>query len=610
VPAAAADHAPLHGRDVLRLVDDDVRVLRALLGQPLGALALRLLAYGHELLQARELVERVEVALPAGTGRGAEDRLEFVEHGHVVHGEPVPLEGARHAPDLAGVEDPPRPAPEPLLVGHRLQDGARGQLGPPGVQERDEAVLGADVLVERRAQFRRQLGVGVPGPGAGLRPEAVEQQLAGARAQQVHGRGPGERVVPDALQLGCLQLQPASEGDDAKAGGRSCRGLRIAFVTEVVAGFAERELPGPLGRTRLSTGPARRLQRSPSRLPQHLQHPVRTLGPGHGRRVVQRGLGAVDQGADRADGDLALLAEGRQDALGVRHQQRRGRDDQDAARVPATVLVEQVRGPVQGDRRLAGAGPALHVRHRRGGCPDDEVLLGLDGGDDVPHGVAAGLAQRGHQRTVADHRQFTPGKGGFQLRAHQVVLDPEDLAALGADDPTAYDPAGIDRRGAVERRGRRGPPVDHQRRVVRVQDADTADVECLRDLGGVVGPYGALGGFDRRVRAVRALLAVLAEEQVDPSEEEVLELVVQAVEVDPRPEHLRVTLRECSRRTDLAALGGVVHEELRLVDLLLEAPVHPVQVFLFDADLAVAHGVAHRIERRFLLNLSGHRAPF
>ncbi|GAA4295810.1 hypothetical protein GCM10023086_09030 [Streptomyces venetus] len=76
--------------------------------------------------------------------------------------------------------------------------------------------------------------------------------------------------------------------------------------------------------------------------------------------------------------------------------------------------------------------------------------------------------------------------------------------------------------------------------------------------------------------------------------------------MDARPEDLRVPLGEGAGRADLAALGRVVHEELGLVDLLLEAPVHLVQVFLFDADLSVSQGV----ERGFLLSLSGHRAPF
>ena len=59
--------------------------------------------------------------------------------------------------------------------------------------------------------------------------------------------------------------------------------------------------------------------------------------------------------------------------------------------------------------------------------------------------------------------------------------------------------------------------------------------------------------------------------------------------MDSRPEDLGVPLGERAGRADLAALGGVVHEELGLVDLLLETPVDPVEMFLFDADLTVAY---------------------
>ncbi|GGX08369.1 hypothetical protein GCM10010297_32160 [Streptomyces malachitofuscus] len=76
------------------------------------------------------------------------------------------------------------------------------------------------------------------------------------------------------------------------------------------------------------------------------------------------------------------------------------------------------------------------------------------------------------------------------------------------------------------------------------------------------------------------------------------------------PEDLGVPLGEGAGRADVAAPGGVAHEELRLVDLLVEAPVHPVQVFLFDSDLPVPNGVVNRFDRGFLLSLSGHRAPF
>ncbi len=82
--------------------------------------------------------------------------------------------------------------------------------------------------------------------------------------------------------------------------------------------------------------------------------------------------------------------------------------------------------------------------------------------------------------------------------------------------------------------------------------------------------------------------------------------------MDTGPEDLRVPLGERSRGADLAALGRVAHQELGLVDLLLQALVHPVQVFLLDTDLSVADGVLCVVYRadRGLLNLSGHRAPF
>ncbi len=72
--------------------------------------------------------------------------------------------------------------------------------------------------------------------------------------------------------------------------------------------------------------------------------------------------------------------------------------------------------------------------------------------------------------------------------------------------------------------------------------------------------------------------------------------------MDAGPEHLRVALGQRAGRADVTALGGVVHEELGLVDLLLQAAVHPVEVCLFHADLSVPYGVlpygvVHRADR-------------
>ncbi|GAA3395106.1 hypothetical protein GCM10017752_43200 [Streptomyces roseoviridis] len=72
--------------------------------------------------------------------------------------------------------------------------------------------------------------------------------------------------------------------------------------------------------------------------------------------------------------------------------------------------------------------------------------------------------------------------------------------------------------------------------------------------------------------------------------------------MDAGTEDLGVALGEGAGRADLAPLGGVVHQELGLVDLLLEAAVDPIQMFLFDTDLAVSDRVDGF--------LRGHLAPF
>ncbi|CAM5416092.1 hypothetical protein BSAF29S_02732 [Bacillus safensis subsp. safensis] len=127
----------------------------------------------------------------------------------------------------------------------------------------------------------------------------------------------------------------------------------------------------------------------------------------------------------------------------------RGRDDQDAARVPAPVLVEQVGRPVQGDGGLAGAGTALHVGHGGGGGADDQVLLGLDGGHDVPHGVGAGPAERGHQGAVADHGQAagrpgTPSSSG-RIRSSSTPRTRRPLERITRRRTTRPGSTGVER---------------------------------------------------------------------------------------------------------------------------------------------------------------------
>lgn len=66
--------------------------------------------------------------------------------------------------------------------------------------------------------------------------------------------------------------------------------------------------------------------------------------------------------------------------------------------------VEEVRGPVQADGRLAGARGALHTDRGREITPYQLVLFGLDGGGDVPHGADTGaLDLPGNDAAAAEH---------------------------------------------------------------------------------------------------------------------------------------------------------------------------------------------------------------
>ena len=198
-----------------------------------------------------------------------------------------------------------------------------------------------------------------------------------------------------------------------------------------------------------------------------------------------RGRGRVDPGRgqpQRVDGDATdrtqghrVLAEGRQHPLDVVHEQRRRSDHQDPAALEAAAIgVQEVRRAVQRDNGLAGARPAGDGGDAGVVGADRLVLLGLDGGDDVAHPRPPGTLQRGHQRALADDHQLVVG-----VRLEQVVLDADDDVVAAAQHAPADDVHRVGRGGAVERFGGSGPPVDHQRLVVVVADADPADVADL-----------------------------------------------------------------------------------------------------------------------------------
>ncbi len=132
---------------------------------------------------------------------------------------------------------------------------------------------------------------------------------------------------------------------------------------------------------------------------------------------------------------------------------------------------------MQRDRGLAGARTALDDEDTAEVRPDDLVLLGLDGLDDVAHAAGPARGQRGEQGALA--AQGGQLLGGQRVEVEDVVLDVEEAPAAGAQVPAAYDAAGVGRGRPVERLGDRGPPVDEKRVVPLVGEPEPADVVPL-----------------------------------------------------------------------------------------------------------------------------------
>ncbi len=224
----------------------------------------------------------------------------------------------------------------------------------------------------------------------------------------------------------------------------------------------------------------------------HLRPPL-DLG---GLRGVRTGRPhAREQLADGRE-EHAGLAEAGQHLADVAEERRVGPDDEDgAAGQQLAVLVEQVRGPVQGDGGLAGAGSALddHDAPVRGA--DDAVLVGLDGAHDVAHAAGAGGVEGGEQHGVAGG--VLVAGAGVVAQVEDLVVQVGDAAALGGDVPAAAQPHRGVAGGQVERAGDVGPPVDEDRGALVVVGAQADAPDVMGLPGGQVDTAEAEGAVHR-----------------------------------------------------------------------------------------------------------------
>ncbi len=218
---------------------------------------------------------------------------------------------------------------------------------------------------------------------------------------------------------------------------------------------------------------------------------ARQQAPDAQRPLDRRHLGGVEAGCGEPVDEVAesaqrdgLLTEARQHAFDVRGVGGRRPDDEDAAVLEAASLgVQQVRGPVEGDHRLARARATGDLGDTPRGRADRLVLVALDGRDDVAHLAAAAAGEGGDECAVA-HDDDVVGRLGH----HEVVLDADDGGAFAPQDPAPHDAHRVDRGRPVERGGRGRAPVDDEGLVLVVADAEPADVADL-----AVGRRGPLG---------------------------------------------------------------------------------------------------------------------
>ena len=225
----------------------------------------------------------------------------------------------------------------------------------------------------------------------------------------------------------------------------------------------------------------------PERSREHLGQPGVALERGHVGRLVaadrplrvdlaQRPRGELgDRGLGRLD-----LAERRQHVADVAQEAGVGADHQHAlAGQLLAVREQQVRRPVQADRRLARTRRTLHADRLRQVGADDHVLLGLDGGDDVAH--------RPHARAL-DLLLEDRGVGRFGAGREVLVLERRQRPVLEAEPAPQLDAHRVGPGRPVERQADRRAPVDHHRVAVLVADVPPADVEVSDPVGVVESP--------------------------------------------------------------------------------------------------------------------------
>lgn len=158
--------------------------------------------------------------------------------------------------------------------------------------------------------------------------------------------------------------------------------------------------------------------------------------------------------------------------------------------------VEQIRGAVKGDHRLAGTRTSLHDQDTGLWRADDLVLFGLNGGDDVAQLPRSAALDRGHERAVTAQaaRMHEAALGAVEpfvmadsemTLAKEFVLDAKKRRTVDHEVAASGQPHRLTARRSVEGLGDWGPPIDDDRIAVLVGHRQSSDVEALDAVGSI-----------------------------------------------------------------------------------------------------------------------------
>jgi hypothetical protein len=176
----------------------------------------------------------------------------------------------------------------------------------------------------------------------------------------------------------------------------------------------------------------------------------------------------------------AALAQRRQHVADVVEEHLVGPHHQHAvAHQPTPVLEQQEGRTVQAHRGLARAGAALHHETLVERGPDDDVLLGLDGSDDLAHRAGARGADLG------EHRIGDAGSGSLVIGVVELLVEVRGQLAIRQREPaTVCETERVSVRGSIERGRDRCPPIHHHRVVLVVLDVAATDVPAVARVLG------------------------------------------------------------------------------------------------------------------------------